>query len=211
MEEIQQVTPTTTPPQEKPHEALKSVLATVLLLVAAPIIAVVFTLYVFQSYEVDGPSMQNTLHNKDRLIVYKLPRTVSRLTKHAYIPNRGDVIIFQRQDVSSGDLAHEGSRQLIKRVIGLPGERVVVSDGKIRVYNKEHPEGFDPDAGTEWAKTATIETTSGNVDLTVPENEVFVSGDNRPNSLDSRYFGPVNSNDIIGKLVLRLWPSAQVF
>ena len=193
------------------HEGIKSVIATILLIIAAPLIAVFFTMFVFQSYEVDGPSMQNTLHNQDRLIVYKLPRTISRITKHEYLPKRGDIIIFQKKDLAATDSSTDSSKQLVKRVIALPGERVVVSDGKITVYNKEQPNGYDPDAGAEWTKTANNSVTSGNIDVTVPPGEVFVSGDNRPNSLDSRYFGPVESKDIVGKLVLRLWPSAQTF
>ncbi len=198
------------PPVKHNYEGLWSIIGTIVLLVAAPIIAVILTLFVFQSYEVDGPSMQNTLYNQDRLIVYKLPRTVMRVTHHPFIPKRGEIVIFNKSDLGS-EPGQSGSKQLIKRVIGLPGERVVVKDGKVLVYNQEHPNGFDPDAGQAWANTANIAITNGEVDTVVPEGNVFVMGDNRTNSLDSRFFGPVPSNDLVGELVFRLWPNTKEF
>lgn len=190
-------------PQPKPkQEGLKSVLATIGLLLLAPVIAIVLTAYVFQSYEVDGPSMEMTLHNRDRLIVYKLPRTIARITGHAYGPNRGDIVIFTRKGTI--DYASIENKQLIKRVIGVPGDHVVVKDGSVTIYNNENPDGFNPDEGKPWAKDIT--RTSGNVDVTVDDNEIFVLGDNRENSLDSRSFGTVLDKYIVGKLVLRVYP-----
>ena len=194
------------PPDTDPTEpavekdGLKGIVSTVALLILAPAIAIFLTAFVFQSYEVDGPSMQTTLQNRDRLIVLKVPRTIARITHHAYIPNRGDVIIFSHPDV--GDTG--GAKQLIKRVIALPGERVVVKDGVVTVYNQAHPDGFSPDKTLPYGNVIT--DTIGDVDLTVPEGEVFVCGDNRSNSLDSRYFGTVPANNIVGKLGLRVYP-----
>lgn len=184
------------------REGWRSVFSTILILALAPLIAWLMITFVFQSYEVDGPSMEETLQDKDRLIVLKTGKTLSKITDKDYIPKRGEVIIFVKRGVL--DLGSSQDKQLIKRVIGLPGERVVVSDGKITVYNAEHPSGFNPDEGQEYAQTITF--TNGNVDITVPEGEVFVAGDNRGNSLDSRNFGTVPSQDIIGKLVFRLFP-----
>ncbi|MEO5627862.1 MAG: signal peptidase I [Candidatus Saccharimonadales bacterium] len=196
--------PDSTPEQKPSKEGLKSIISTISLLLLAPIIALLLTAFVFQSYQVDGPSMQTTLQNNDRLIVVKVARSWARLTHHNYIPNRGDVIIFNRADVSGPG---ESSRQLIKRVTGLPGDRVVVKDGTLTVYNLEHAEGFSPDKTMPYGSV--IGETAGNVDLIVPAGEVFVSGDNRGNSLDSRYFGTVPANDIVGKLGLRVYPFNQ--
>lgn len=189
----------------KQRSGLASIVSTLALLLIAPLIAIALTAFVFQSYEVDGPSMEKTLQNQDRLIVWKVPRTLSRITKKNYIPERNDVIIFVRHD-----LFEEGGKekQLIKRVVGLPGERVVVKDGKITVYNKENPNGFDPDATHEYGSLLQTPT-SGDVDLVVPEGEVFTCGDNRLNSLDSRSFGTVPSKDIVGKMALRIFPIKQ--
>ena len=166
-------------------------------------------MFVFQSYEVDGPSMETTLQNHDRLIVYKLPRTIARLTGRNYQPKRGEIVIFSRQD--SFEFGTSKPRQLIKRVIALPGERVTVKDSVVTVYNEEHPEGFQPDEIASYGKVIT--TTSGDIDITIPEDAIYVCGDNRPQSLDSRAFGPVPMKDLVGKLSLRVYPfgKGQVF
>lgn len=198
------------PPEVPVREGAKSILSTLAILIAAPIVALLLTAFVFQSYEVDGPSMETTLENHDRLLVLKLPRTVAKIAHKDYIPHRGDIIIFSTTAVQDGT-GDGGEKQLIKRVIGLPGDRVVVQDGHITLYNKEHPGGFDPDKTGSWGNVIT--TTTGNVDVTVNKGEVFVCGDNRPNSLDSRIIGTIPAKDIVGKLVFRIYPlhDAQVF
>lgn len=186
------------------RDKAKSIISTILILIIAPVIALCLTAFVFQSYEVDGPSMETTLQNHDRLIVVKTPRTWSRITGHAYIPKRGDVIIFNRQGLNEFG---GGNKQLIKRVIGLPGERVVVKDGALTVYNTAHPEGFQPDKILPYGKVINI--TPGSLDVAVGPNQVFVCGDNRPNSLDSRSFGPIDAKDIVGKLEFRIFPFSK--
>ncbi|MEO8863235.1 MAG: signal peptidase I [Candidatus Saccharimonadales bacterium] len=181
----------------------KSALSTIAILVAAPIVALILITFVFQSYEVDGPSMESTLQNHDRLIVWKVPRTIARITNHSYVPHRDDVIVFIKRGLYESGGSQE--KQLIKRVIGLPGDRVVVSEGKVTLYNKQHPNGYNPDI--DHAFTDNIAAiTNGDVDLVVPEGQIFVCGDNRPNSLDSRAFGTVPVNDIVGKLTIRIFP-----
>lgn len=184
-----------------PGKNIRSIISTIALFLAAPLLALVLILFVIQSYEVDGPSMEQTLQNQDLLIVNKLPRTMSRITRQTYIPERGTIIIFSRDE---GGLGSGATRQLVKRVVGLPGERVTVKDGVVTVYNLEKPEGFNPDALNEYTKD--YKDTPGNVDVKVPENEVFVMGDNRNNSLDSRYFGPVEAGEIVGELGMRIFP-----
>jgi signal peptidase I len=146
--------------------------------------------------------MESTLQNNDRLVVWKVPRTLSRITGHAYVPNRGDVIIFNQNNLA--EFGQTNVKQLVKRVVGLPGDRVVISDDHITIYNKQHPNGFNPDSALPYGKEHTLPITSGNIDLTLTSNQVFVCGDNRTDSLDSRAFGPVSVNNIVGKLVLRV-------
>lgn len=198
------------PPPDTKKDGLKSLLGTLAIIIAAPIVALFLTLYVFQSYEVDGPSMETTLDNHDRLLVLKLPHTIAKLSGKDYIPNRGDIIIFNTSAIRDG-ASDTGKKQLIKRVVGLPGDRVVVNDGVVTLYNSENPEGYNPDKAGGWRDAIT--TTPGNVDTVVGEGEVFVFGDNRTNSTDSRAIGTIPSNDIIGKLIFRIFPisNAEIF
>jgi signal peptidase I len=199
-----------TPPPAPSNEGAKSILSTLAILIAAPIVAFMLTAFVFQSYEVDGPSMETTLQNHDRLLVLKVPKTLARITGGHYIPNRGDVIIFSTTGLHETD-SDNGRKQLIKRVVGVPGDRVVIKDGSVTVYNKQFPEGFNPDKAGDYSDV--IQVTPGAADITIKENEVFVLGDNRTNSLDSRVIGTISADDIIGKLIFRIYPlnNAQVF
>lgn len=190
-----------TPSKKKPDNAW-GFLSTLAVIIGAILVAIFMMMFVFRSYQVDGPSMQPSLHNNDRLIIWKVPRTWAKITGNPYVPNRGDVIVFAERG-----LATVGSKELIKRVIGLPGDRVVIADGKVTVYNQEHPDGFSPDATLPYGKGLDLTTnTEEKVDQTIGSGEVYVMGDNRDNSMDSRVFGPVDANDIVGKLVLRVFP-----
>lgn len=190
--------------QSKKGPVAKEILSTVAVLLLAPIAAIIFTAFVFQFYRVDGPSMEETLQNNDRLIVYKLPKSFAKLTNKPYVPARGDIVVFNKHESADDTEA----RQLIKRVIGVPGDRVVVKDNRVTVYNDEHPGGYDPDLGTQHQDT-TVPTT-GDVDVVLTDGEVFVLGDNRSNSLDSRAFGPIKSEDVVGKLIMRVFPFKPV-
>jgi len=183
-------------------------LSTVIAVVAALGLAVCLIAFVFQSYQVDGPSMETTLQNSDRLIVWKVPRTWARITGHAYVPKRGDVVIFNQDNLA--EFGQTNVKQLVKRVVGLPGDRVVIANGHITIYNKQNPNGFNPDATLPYGKEHSFPVTSGDIDTTLHSNQIFVCGDNRTDSLDSRAFGPVDLNNIVGKLVLRVYPLSTV-
>lgn len=186
------------PKPKKKHSALRDLFSTFLLIGGALAFAIFINQFIFQSYQVDGSSMEPSLQNSDRLIIWKLPHSWSRITGNKFVPRRGDIVVFHKPDGSD--------EQLIKRVIGLPGDHVVVSDGVITVYNKENPSGFHPD-DAPYGKN--LPATAGNVDVQVRNGEIFVSGDNRvPGaSLDSRSsLGNINLDLVVGKLVLRLFP-----
>lgn len=210
-------TPTPQPHMDLDHEpiipkkpsAWREIFSTLSILGTALIVALLIITFIFRSYQVDGPSMETTLQNNDKLIIWKVPRTWANITRHNYIPNRGDVIVFNESGLDQ--YGPESSKQLIKRVIALPGERITLKDGKYTVFNTEHPGGFNPDQELPYGKN--IPYTSGNVDVTLDEHQLFVSGDNRPDSLDSRAFGPIDAKQVVGKLVLRVFPinSAEVF
>ena len=193
-------------PDQKPDDRhlWREGASAITIIVAAILAAAFIILFVFRSYQVDGPSMQNTLQNNDKLVIWKVPRTWAGITRHDYIPGRGDIIVFNESGLSQ--YGQDNDKQLIKRVIGLPGDRVVVKGGKITIYNKTRPGGFNPDKTLPYGENGAIPYTSGDINVTLGPHQLFVCGDNRPDSLDSRIFGPINANQIVGKLVLRVFP-----
>ena len=174
--------------------------------------------FVFRSYNVVGVSMENTLHGNDRIIVNRVPVTIAHFLGQEYVPSRGDIIVFANGDadgpLTCGVKAGVQDQYIIKRVIAFPGERVTVLDGVITVYNDEHPEGFYPDDATRKSdEDGPKKNTSGEVDIVVPEGEIFVSGDNREgsHSFDSRNgLGTVPYCRIIGPAMMRLFPFNKI-
>lgn len=175
---------------------------------------IILNTYIFRSYNVVGVSMENTLHGDDRIIVDRLSVTMAHFWGKPYVPERGKIIVFANGS-SSGPLTCEADHNvrdqyIIKRVIAYPGERVVLRNGVFRVYNQAFPEGFDPDLATRIDENnGPKKQIDGEVDMVVPENELFVSGDNREetHSFDSRNgLGTVPYCRVIGPAVFRLWP-----
>ncbi len=175
----------------------------ILLLVGVILVTILIKSYLVQPYIVDGQSMEPTLSDHDRLLVDKLPRTFGRIDGRAYIPKRGDIIIFNQSNLPG----YTGSKQLIKRVIGLPGDQIVIKDDTLSIYNQADPKGFDPDFTLNYHPSTT--SVMGSTDTLLGSNQVFVLGDNRNNSEDSRYFGAVNLNQIVGKLSFRIFPISK--
>lgn len=194
--------------QPKRSSRFTDIFSTLFVVLAAFALALCLIAFVFQSYQVDGPSMENTLQNDDRLIVWKVPRTLARITGRAYVPNRGDIVIFNEDGLA--EFGQSNVKQLVKRVIGLPGDRVVVKNGHVTIYDTQHANGFDPDQTLPYGKAHPLPYTAGDIDITLSADQIFVCGDNRTDSLDSRAFGPVNVDDIIGKLVLRMFPLSTI-
>lgn len=157
--------------------------------------------FVFQAYHVLGSSMVPTLHETDYLIVSKIGDTAaiveSLFGKHVdYIPARGQIIVFH--------YPQDPTKVFVKRVVGLPGDRVVIKGGQVTLFNAANPNGFNPDTKYELSNTTTLIDT----DETVQPGNIFVLGDNRTpgGSFDSREWGQLPSSYIIGDAVLRLLP-----
>jgi len=174
----------------------KSVVEWAVVLVGAVGLALLIKAFLFQAYYIPTPSMNPTLLEGDRILVNKLSYNLHSV-------NRGDLVVFSAQEETGGE------DDLIKRVIGLPGEFVTVGDEKMKINGGLLLEPYLP-LQTEINPFATPvncvnrpEETSG---CRVPGDHVFVMGDNRSNSRDSRYFGPVPIEDIEGRAFIRIWP-----
>lgn len=184
---------------QKVHDALNFLVFIVLVIAGTMLI----NTYVFRSFNVVGPSMEPTLETGDRLIVNRLPVTWAKLQNEPYIPERGQIIVFDNPNYVEG----QAQRFIVKRVIAFPGERVTVKNGEMLVYNDENPRGFNPDDLDIKGTPAT--PVSGEVDTVVPDGTIFVAGDNRVGtfSSDSRNgLGTIPYFDIIGPVSLRIWP-----
>lgn len=192
------------PEPKRSGRLLRDIIGIVFFVIAVVAGAYLLNNYIFQTYNVFGPSMEPTLETGDRLIVNKSIVSWQRIKGGEYLPPRGQVIVFVNPlDGSLGNEEH-----LVKRTIGLPGERVVVEDGLITIFNDEFPNGFNPDDNLDGPKSPT----SGTADITVPEGEIFVSGDNRIEnfSLDSRNgLSTVPLELIEGPVYARLFPFTE--
>jgi signal peptidase I len=188
------------------HPLLKDFLGLIIFAVCVFAGTMLINSFIFRSFNVEGPSMETTMYTGDRLIVNRIPVTLAQLQNKQYVPDRGQIIVFKNPQYNLGN----GEEFIVKRVIAFAGEHVVLSNGQYRVYNKEHPKGFNPDDANHGEPGS---PTSGSVDVIVPDGTLFVSGDHRQgaNSLDSRNgLGYIPLYDVIGPVSLRILPVTKV-
>jgi len=184
------------------HPLVKDALGLIIFIVCVVVGTLFINTFVFRSFNVVGPSMESTLYTGDRLIVNRLPVTWAQIQNRPYVPERGQIIVFKNPRYSAG----VGDEYIVKRVIAFAGERVVLKNGSYTVYNDEHPDGFNPDDANNGEPGS---YTSGEIDTTVPRDELFVSGDHREAnySYDSRNgLGTIPLYDVIGPVSLRIFP-----
>lgn len=149
--------------------------------------------YIAQPFLVKGRSMEQTFSDGDYLIVDQLSYNFTE-------PKRFEVVVFHTEFIPGGNV----NEYYIKRVIGLPGDRIVVKEGGVFLYEKNGPVATKLDEKYLIEGIKTLANTP--IDVVLKDNEYFVLGDNRGNSSDSRYWGPVNKKYILGKPLVRLFP-----
>lgn len=156
-------------------------------IVVALIVALPIRFFIAEPFIVNGASMDPTFSTGQFLIV-------DRVTYRFEEPNRGDVIVFE--------YPNNPSVYYIKRIIGLPGETISIKNGKVTIINNKKPEGFE-------LTEPYIETSHISMDTskeTLGPTEYFVMGDNRAQSSDSRVWGPLKRELIVGRPIIRLLP-----
>ena len=177
----------------------KSILEWVVVIVGAVGLALLIKAFLFQAYYIPSPSMNPTLFEGDRILVNKLSYKLHSV-------NRGDLIVFDTPEASGED-------DLIKRVIGLPGEFVNVEEERIEIDGGLLLEPYLP-LSSNIKSFATpvncVNRPNENYGCRIPDDHVFVMGDNRSNSRDSRFFGPVPIEDVKGRAFIRVWPIGDI-
>jgi signal peptidase I len=183
--------PTPVPPTKKPPSTARVVLDWMIVVGVALFVAFVVRTFVLAHFVVEGESMYSTLDTGDRVFVNKL-------SYRLHDPNRGDVVVLHQ-------ITGASERDLIKRVIGLPGETVevvnctVLIDGRVLEEPYLDPEVVTPtDCGGNYRANGPV-----------PEDHVFVLGDNRGGSQDSRVIGPISEDDLVGRAFVVFWPQSH--
>ncbi len=166
-------------------------------------VALVIRALVFQTFWIPSPSMSTTLVKNDRVVVNKL-------SYRLHDPRRGDVVVFHRPPTEF--ISNSGIKDLIKRVVALEGERISILDGGVRIngspLDEPYTHGLETlNNGCSTGDLLQLYTEQG---YTVPEDHVFVLGDNRTNSGDGRCFGPVSEDLIVGRAFVKIWPPSHI-
>jgi signal peptidase I len=180
------------PPQPQ-HQ--KSFLRDLVEIVVLALVLYFVITFAVQTVHVMGTSMVNTLHDNDFLIA-------SKISYKLHDPQRGDIVIFK----PTTELGPNG-RDYIKRIIGVPGDKLRISHAQVIVNGHQLKEPYLPEPWT-WT-----DTYNQGQEFTLGKGEYFVMGDNRNHSTDSRFLGPQNKDQFLGKAWVRIWPlsSFQIF
>ena len=168
----------------------------VAIILAAVAVSFVMRAYVIQTFFIPSASMEPTLKVGDRIIVSKISVELGTI-------NRGDIVVFK---APPSEHCGDSVTDLVKRVIGLPGEHLRSVGNTIEYSSAATPTAWHSVVET-WPHIEPLGTPITNV--VVPANSYFVMGDNHPDSCDSRFWGSVPRNDIIGKVFLRIWPLSR--
>jgi signal peptidase I len=195
--------------EEKEQESMKDfIIEVVKMFLLALVIIVPVRMFLFQPFIVRGASMEPNFSEKQYLIVNEFGYKNTPVN----VLGKNLVTINPRKDLDRYDIVVfrapvDKKQYYIKRVIGLPGETVEIDNGVVMIYNDENPEGRVLD---ESAYLPEGRKTNGTIKVEIGEDEYYVLGDNRPASSDSRTFGPITKDDVIGKVLIRAWPPSDM-
>lgn len=176
--------------------ALKAIREWALVIAVALVIALFVRIFVLQQFYISGPSMESTLFQDNRVLVNKLSYRLHGI-------GRGDVVVFDRITDNGQEVQHD---DLIKRVIGLAGDVVEIKGCVVYVNNRVL---IEPYLNSYDLAQESLEDRCRVPILAaqrVPTNEIFVMGDNRPQSYDSRMFGPISEDLVVGRAFVLIWP-----
>ncbi len=165
----------------------------VTIIAAALLLAFGVRAFVLQTYFIPTGSMEPTLHIGDRILVFKLAYLFSS-------PERGDVVVFKAPASEAVDCGDAYVPDLVKRIVGLPGETISSVRNVIFIDHKP--------LAQPWAHYQPLDV-QPITPQTIPANHYFMIGDNQPNSCDSRYWGTIPRSSIIGEAVFKIWPLSQ--
>jgi signal peptidase I len=168
----------------------------VTVLVVALVIAITVRTLILQQFYISGPSMESTMYQDNRVLVNKLSYRLHDI-------HRGDVVVFDRVTVDGEIVQHD---DLIKRVIALAGETVSIKDCQVFIDGKLLEESYLNDYDLSQSALEDKCRVPIMDDLVVPKNQLFVMGDNRPQSFDSRMFGPIEQSLVVGRAFVIIWP-----
>ncbi|MDZ4827352.1 MAG: signal peptidase I [Actinomycetota bacterium] len=188
---IDETLPPTSGPR-KSRRGAKQAIEWVLLIVGAIGIALVIKMFLFQAFYIPSESMVPTLKKNDRILVNKLSYRMHDV-------NRGDIIVFKAPAGRT-----DGIEDLVKRVIGLPGETVSFRDNRVYIDGEPLDEGYLPEG------TPTVQRCTLGESIEIPPDSYFMMGDNRTASEDSRCFGPIPEGDIVGRAFVRILPVTRI-
>ncbi len=190
---------------EPVRSTTRSLIEWILVVAGAVAVALLVRVFAVQAFYIPSESMRPTLEIDDRVLV-------NRLSYKLHDVNRGDVVVFEKPASLVTPPGAEQINDLIKRVIALPGESVVLSDGNVFIDGRRLDEPYLPPGtvtlpgpgGVTWDHRCTIDDP-----CVVPAGTVWVMGDNRSNSEDSRWIGPVDQDLIVGRAFVTVWPPGR--
>jgi len=186
---------------------MKSFLLSIWEIVEVGLIAVITVVvvrhFLVQPFVVFGRSMEPNFSQGDYLLI-------DEISYHYRIPQRGEVVVFRSPDKAAEICSSHEPSFFIKRIIGLPEEKISIKNNQIMIFNKENPDGFKlPESYLTSIFDSSLIKMNG-MEIQLDKGEYFVVGDNRSESCDSRSWGPVQKSAIVGLVRLRLWPLTKV-